>query len=159
MLILTPNFQQNAADIVRYVQQDHIRPLFRAREGSLAHAGFQKHPSKFSSLLNKDMPKELINMIFDYGLWDSDLKDFYQFIQIQRYMPGDYIVPHIDKYDIRKLNLVCLTSSNRDAFYVFDNDVMVRVEDEEGQLINFDYDAVHFVPACTYERYSLVIGE
>ena len=159
MLKLTPNFQRNAAEIVKYVQQPHIRSLFRAREGSLAHAGFHKHLSRFSSLLNKDMPKELINMIFDGGSWDEDLRDFYQFIQIQRYMPGDYIVPHIDKYDIRRLNLVCLTNSNRDAFYVFDNDMMIRVEDSEGQLIDFDYDAIHFVPTCTYERYSLVVGE
>jgi len=159
MLKLHPQFQSNAAELVKYVQQPHIRSRFKAREGNLSHAGFTKHQSRFSSLLNADMPSDLIAMIFEGGEWDTDLKDFYQFIQIQRYMPGDYIVPHLDKYDIRKLNLVCLTTSNRDAFYVFDNELMIRVEDEAGQLIEFDYNAVHFVPTCTYERYSLVIGE
>lgn len=154
-----PNFQKNAAEIVAYVQQPHIRAKFRAREGSLGHAGFNKHNSRFSSLLNEDMPQELIKMIFDGGGWDKDLRDFYEFIQIQRYMPGDYIVPHIDKYNIRKLHLVCLTSSNRDAFFAFEDDKMVRVDDQAGTKIEFTYDAIHFVPTCTYERYSLVIAE
>ena len=153
------NFQINAAEIVRYVKQPKIADLFQKREYVLSHGDTQGHNSRFSTLLEKDMPKELIDMIFSGGQWHPDLKDFYSFIQIQRYKPGDYIVPHQDKYDIRKLHLVCLTTSNRDAFYVFENNLLHRVEDESGTKIEFEYDAVHFVPTTTYERYSLVIAE
>jgi len=159
MLQIITDFQRNAAEIVEYVKQPHIRSRFRARVGDLSHAGFNKHNSRFSSLLNENMPSELIKMIFDGGGWDEDLRDFYQFIQIQRYMPGDYIVPHIDKYNIRKLHLVCLTTSDRDAFFAFEDDVMIRVDDQAGTKIESSYDAIHFVPTCTYERYSLVIAE
>jgi hypothetical protein len=159
MFEVIPNFQKNAAEIVAYARQPHISAKFRPREGSLSHAGFNKHNSQFCSLLNEDMPSELIKMIFDGGDWHEDLRDFYQFIQIQRYMPGDYIVPHIDKYNIRKLHLVCLTTSDRDAFFTFEDDKMVRADDQAGAKIEFTYDAIHFVPTCTYERYSLVIAE
>ncbi len=159
MLQIVTDFQRNAAEIVEYVKQPHIRSRFRPRVGDLSHAGFNKYNSQFSSLLNEDMPAELIKMIFNGGKWDEDLRDFYQFIQIQRYLPGDYIVPHIDKYNIRKLHLVCLTTSDRDAFFAFEDDKMVRVDDQAGTKIEFSYDAIHFVPTCTYERYSLVIAE
>lgn len=159
MIELFPNFQKNATAIVEYVKQGFMQNRFKAREGALSHAGSSGYKSKFSSLLNKDMPQELIDMIFNGGNWDESLQDFYQFIQIQRYMPGEYIVPHIDKYDIKKLHLVCMTSSEKDAFYVWDKDSLIRIEDKAGQKIVFDYDAMHFVPTVTYERYSLVIGE
>lgn len=159
MLTITNNFQKNANQIVEYVKQPDIRNRFKPRKGDLSHAGFNRHQSKFSSLFNEDMPKELIDMIFNGADWNEDLRDFYQFIQIQRYLPGEYIVPHTDKYDIRKLHLVCLTSSIQDAFFVFDEDIMKRVSDTAGTKIDFEYDAIHFVPTCTYERYSLVIGE
>lgn len=153
------NFQRNSEQIVQYVQQPHIAALFRERRGELSHGDVHGHSSRFMSLLSEDMPKELIKMIFDGGNWDEDLKDFYQFIQIQRYMPGDYIAPHQDKYAIKKLHLVVLTTSQSNGFYVFEDDYLHRVEDAAGTKIEFQYDAVHFVPTCTYERYSLVIAE
>jgi hypothetical protein len=153
------NFQINAAEIVQFVKQPAIAARFRKREYILSHGDTLGHNSRFSTLMAEDMPKSLIKMIFDGGGWHEDLRDFYTFIQIQRYNPGEYIVPHRDKYDIKKLHLVCLTTSNRDAFYVFEDDVLHRVEDVSGTKIEFQYDAVHFVPTTTYERYSLVIAE
>lgn len=159
MPTIVPNFQKNADQIVAYVQQPHIASLFRKRIGSLSHGDNYGHSSRFTSLLSEDMPHDLIKMIFDGGEWDDDLRDFYQFIQIQRYMPGDYIAPHQDKYAIKKLHLVCLTTNHSNGFYVFEDDYMHRIEDVAGTKIEFQYDAVHFVPTCTYERYSLVIAE
>ena len=159
MPLTIPKFQRNADAIVAYVQQPHIAELFRPREGHLSHGDTYGQSSRFSSLLSEDMPKELVNLIFSGGGWDEDLKDFYQFIQIQRYMPGDYIAPHQDKYAIKKLHLVCLTTSQSNGFYVFEDDRLHRIDDEAGAKIEFEYDAVHFVPTCNYERYSLVIAE
>lgn len=115
--------------------------------------------SQFWTLTNEFMSDEQIDLIFAESNFDKDLKDVFQFIQIQWYMPGDFIIPHKDTYDVIKLHLVTLTHSNVDGLVCQDGDTLRRVLDRRGQKIDFDYDAWHWVDPVQRNRYSLVIGE
>ena len=100
-------------------------------------------------------------LVFDDSDFDPFLKSSYSFIQIQRYDPGDYIVPHYDVYqNLTKLHLATLTTSDIDALVLEDGDGgLVRVPDDAGQYIDFDNSLFHWVSPVVERRYSLVIGE
>ena len=133
---------------------------FEARTGHAAHGSVFPFMSRFATCkLQGQRAAPIIDLIFDGNGFDDDTKDFFSFIQIQRYMPGDFIVPHKDDYDITKLHLVTLTSSNVDGIMVQDGNDLVRVFDKAGQKVEFDYHAWHWVDPVQTERYSLVVGE
>ena len=106
------------------------------------------------------MNKELIDAIFKDSDFEDDLKDFYSFIQIQKYDPGDFIAPHRDSYEIQKLHLLTLTSSDTDGLVCEDmQGGLQKIFDKAGQYIDFPYDAVHYVSPVKEKRYSMVIAE
>lgn len=121
--------------------------------------------SKFSSLFESNMSEELIDEIF-LSL-PEDLKEFHQFIQIQKYDVGDYILPHKDNYHgsvtpLIKLHLWSLSSSEYNGITVEQPDGTFKfIVDRAGQYIDFDNNAAwHWVnPVRVSSRYSLVIGE
>lgn len=159
MITRYPNFIRNVPEIIELINQ-HSH-LFEDRVGCDAHESIIPNIfSRFSSLKDNSMSSELISAIFRDSSFDSDLKDFYNFIQIQRYLPGDYIAPHRDAYSIRKLHLVTLTTSNEDGLICEDeNHKLVRINDLAGQYIDFPYDSMHYVSPVQNIRYSLVVGE
>ena len=155
---LIPDFIKNTTDIVSYC--NHLSDKFVRREGMDAHESIIPNLySRFSTLKNDNMPDELIDMIFSKSMFDPFLKDCFQFIQIQRYSPGDFIAPHKDVYSITKLHLISLTSSVVDGLVCVENDKLIKVYDQAGQYIDFPYDAIHWVDPVKTLRYSLVIGE
>ncbi len=157
-MILIPNFQRGIDYILDFCNSNP--DLFVRRVGSDGHAGALPFTSRFSSLKSNNMPSNLIDHIFDNGDWDKDLRDLYFFIQIQRYYPGDYIVPHKDNYNITKLHLVTLTSSDCDGIILQTGDDMLeKVFDKAGQKIESDLNDYHWVDPCRDLRYSLVITE
>lgn len=158
MNMITKNFLRNSADIVDICEK---RGVFEPREGALAHGSIFPFESKFSTWRNCNMDDEIIQMIFADADFDPDLKDLYDFIQIQRYEIGDWICPHVDNYDITKLHLITLTTSFADGLVTEnENHQLVRIPDEAGSYLNFPYNAWHWVsPVIDHTRYSLVVGE
>ena len=157
MFNLYPNFLRNYAQI-HFLILNHLE-LFRPRTGDEGHEGFIPNlQSKFSTLHHTDMSKELIDAVFSDSDFDQDTRDFYSFIQIQKYEPGDWIVPHHDSYAVTKLHLVTLTTSPYDGLCVATDGQIRRIDDEAGQYIDFPYDAPHWVDPVKFLRYSLVVG-
>lgn len=154
-----PNFLRNSKEIIRLAEKH--KDSFRPREGDDTHASIIPNIySKFKTLKDIHMSDELKTAIFADADFDESLEDFYEFIQIQRYDPGDYIAPHRDSYSIRKLHLITLTTSVVDSLICENEDHdFVRIPDIEGQYVDFPYDAVHYVSPVTATRYSLVVAE
>lgn len=159
MIKKIPNFIRNVDEIMSHVKKHDS--LFRPREGDDKHESLIPNVcSKFKTLKDCSMSKELIESIFKDSDFDPDLRDFYNFIQIQKYEPGDYIAVHRDSYSIRKLHLVTLTSSDVDGLVCEDsNHELVKIFDLAGQYIDFPYDAAHYVSPVKNLRYSLVVAE
>lgn len=159
MIKTIPNFIRNVDEIMHLVRK-HSH-LFMPRSGKDTHASIIPGVySRFKTLKSDNMSRELIDAVFKDCDFDSDLKDFYSFIQIQKYEPGDYIAPHRDSYDIQKLHLLTLTSSEVDGLVCEDmQGGLVKVFDKAGQYIDFPYDAVHYVSPVKHERYSMVVAE
>jgi len=159
MIKTIPNFIRNVDEIINLVKQhDH---LFMPREGADKHESLIPNVcSRFKTLKDCHMSDELKEAIFRDADFDPDLKDFYNFIQVQKYEPGDYIAPHRDSYSIRKLHLITLTSSDVDGLVCEDIDHnLVKIFDSAGQYIDFPYDAAHYVSPVKSLRYSLVVAE
>jgi hypothetical protein len=159
MLKVTQNFLRNSKEILEEVEKNHSS-LFSKREGEDSHAGFIPGIlSNFKTLKNENMNERLINLIFRDNDFSPDLRDFYEFIQIQKYEPGDYIVPHRDSYRVRKLHLITLTTSNFDGLVCEENRKLIFVPDIAGQYVDFPYTAAHYVSPVKELRYTMVIGE
>lgn len=159
MITTIPKFIRNVPDIMELIHEhDH---LFAPREGDDTHESLIPGIcSKFKTLKDSQMSKKLIDAIFADSDFDPDLKDFYNFIQIQRYDPGDYIAIHRDAYIIRKLHLITLTDSEIDGLVCEDeNHDLIKIYDEAGQYIDFPYDSAHYVSPVKHTRYSLVVAE
>ena len=159
MIKTIPNFIRNVPEIMALVKEhDHF---FKPREGHDTHESLIPNVvSKFKTLKDSQMSKALIAAIFRDSEFDPDLIDFYNFIQIQKYDPNDYIAVHRDAYIIRKLHLITLTDSEVDGLVCEDeNHDLVKIYDRAGQYIDFPYDAVHYVSPVKNLRYSLVVAE
>ena len=159
---IIPNFIRNAEQIVDHLQTFYS-DKFEERTGESRHTGLIPNVySRFSTLKDTRMERQLLELIFGDNDFDPDLKDLFSFIQIQRYLPpNDMIVPHVDVYGgITKLHLITLTSSEVDALIIEDGQGgLLRVPDVAGQYIDFDNSLVHWVDPVVEERYTLVIGE
>lgn len=159
MIKTIPNFIRNVDEITSLVEK-HSH-LFVPRSGKDTHASIIPGVySKFKTLKSDYMSKELVDAIFKDSDFEDDLKDFYSFIQIQKYDPGDFIAPHRDSYEIQKLHLITLTSSDTDGLVCEDmQGGLQKIFDKAGQYIDFPYDAVHYVSPVKEKRYSMVVAE
>lgn len=157
MLKLVPDFLTNSNRILNIVHTHE--QLFRKREQELTHVSVFPFSSKFKTLMFEDMSDALLSEIFESHRWSDHTRNFHSFIQIQKYEPGDFIVPHRDDYEITELNLVTLTSSEHDGLIVDDGTKnLVKIYDLAGQKIEFDANAWHWVDPVKDLRYSLVVG-
>ena len=157
MIKTIPNFIRNVDEIMLYVHMhDH---LFKPREGDDAHESLIPGVlSRFKTLKDINMSQSLKDALFADCDFDPDLKNMYEFIQIQKYDIGDAICPHRDSYSIRKLHLITLTDSTVDGLVCENGDFISKIYDKAGQYIDFPYDAVHWVDPVQALRYSVVVG-
>lgn len=153
-----PNFLRNSDEILSHVER-HSH-LFKPRDGKDSHTSIIPNLfSRFSTLKDVDMDSNLIDVIFKDNDFDPFLKDSYNFIQIQRYLPGEFIVPHKDVYSITKLHLIILTSSESDGFVCEDSKGgLIKTLDRAGTYIDIA-DEFHWVDPVISTRYSLVVTE
>ena len=159
MIKTIPNFIRNVPKIMELIEE-HAE-LFKPRVGGDTHESLIPNIcSKFKTLKSSDMSQELKDAVFEDADFHEDLKDFYSFIQIQKYEPGDYIAPHRDAYSVRKIHLISLTTSEVDGLICEDeNHEIIKLYDLSGQYIDFPYDAAHWVDPVKNLRYSLVVAE
>lgn len=158
MVKFIPNFLRNSAEIVKVL--DTYRNRFNPREGDTKHTSIIPNlSSRFKTLHDKDMSSVLIDLIFKDSDFDEFLRDSYSFIQIQKYEPGDFIIPHKDVYEIRTLHLITLTTSEVDGLVIEDGKGgLIKKYDEAGTKIEFSNE-YHWVDPVKTLRYSLVIGD
>lgn len=154
---LIPNFITNCDDIVKICIENKDKFIPRREMGG--HGGPLTVFSRFSTYYNDKMEDWFIDLIFENSNFDSDLRDLYSFIQIQRYDPGDFIVPHRDNYYIKKLHLVVMTNSEYDGLTLQNEKDLIKIYDKAGQKIDADFNNWHWVDPVKDTRFSLVIGE
>lgn len=156
---IKPNFLRNAEEILWHINTHHLDE-FHPREGGDVHTSIIPGLySRFNTLKNNAMSPNLINTIFKDADFDELLKDTYNFIQIQQYLPGDWIVPHKDIYTITDLHLIILTTSDSDGLVVEDGKGgLQKIYDQAGTYINVG-DRYHWVNPVRDIRYSLVVTE
>lgn len=165
-ITLTQNFFSDPSAIIQMASR-YDKHFFR-REEKGQHGSVLPVCSRFATLeVHKTCAQHDIRNIFSQSLfsdptsphYNPDIHDLYRFIQIQKYEPGDFIVPHKDVYEVTKIHLITLTSSTQDGLICQDDDRIVRVLDIAGQKIDFKGNAWHWVDPVISLRYSIVIGE
>lgn len=100
------------------------------------------------------MPAELHAAILT-GILPPGVDPAGLYVQVNRYDPGDYVLPHRDSL---QQGLYMLTTSEVDALVVQDAECRaVRVTDRAGRYITHDPRAWHWVdPVLDHVRYTLV---
>lgn len=157
-MTIIPNFLRNhqlIVDCLYTEYQDKFKPRIGADIHQSVVAGIS---SKFKTLKDRDMDAWFIDLLFKDCDFDPDLRDLYNFIQVQKYDPGDSITVHKDLYDIRKLHLVVLTTSDSDGLCYEDEGHWNKIYDKAGTYIDVG-DRWHFVGPVRDLRYTLVITE
>lgn len=103
----------------------------------------------------RDMPEELITFL--HKLFNITERD-YDFLQIQKYEIGDYILPHKDPY--ANFGLVTLSTSQLDGIVVEGRDKVYKFyPDVTGNFIDVPRYSYHWVnPIREKTRYSAVFG-
>jgi len=142
----------NSSDILNFIKGNQLK--FTCRYSETPFVNFIGR-SRFKTLSDNNMPKELKEMVLK-NVPENEFN--YSFIQIQRYDPGDFILPHKDNY-VSQLRLFNLTSSQVDGLCIESGDTFIHILDHAGQEIIFDPLAWHWINPVKEQRYSLVIGK
>lgn len=136
----------------------------------------EKRKSELNFVQRNDVETPLGTSKFQTLFWDEtkhdiplDIKDFltslfkitekdYDFIQIQKYEVGDYILPHKDCYPL--FNLVMLSTSALDGIIVEQRDATFKFfPDIAGTFIDIPKFRWHWVsPVREKTRYTAVYG-
>lgn len=151
MINVVQNKIKNHKDIIEYIESKPVKWFHRDLQTKLGK-------SNFYTLYKDNMDQELLDLIF-VNL-DKKLKIINKFIQIQKYNPGDYILPHKDHVQlITKLHLFTLTTSDTDGLVCEWENKYYFLPDRAGQYIDFPLFSWHWVNPVKHKRYSLVVGE
>lgn len=153
--MVTPDVIINASAIVEKLLAEEDTLTWKSRyQGADVFTG-QFGPSRMSTLMDDLIPDDIHQMIMSNI--DEDTKRRMKFIQIQRYKPGDYILPHKDNYIF--LRLFTLTTSRLNGLTIETDEGYKFVEDVAGQEILVPRGKWHWVnPVREDTRFSLVVG-
>ena len=128
---------------------------FIRRDDVVTEMGASQFSTLFSDYTNDDIPSDIKQfLIKQFNITDKD----YNFLQIQKYEIGDYILPHKDSYPC--FGLLILSNSNTDGIVVQQQDGTYKFfKDKAGTLINVPKFSWHWVnPIQEKTRYSAVYG-
>jgi hypothetical protein len=130
---------------------------FRQRTDVITELGQSKFMSlvKDPSIQADDIPDDIL--AFLESIFNIKNKK-YDFMQIQKYEVGDYILPHRDSYP--HFNLICLSNSDIDGLILEDiNGNFNFHPDKVGNKINIPRYKWHWVgPVREKTRYTAVVG-
>ncbi len=142
-------------DVYNFLETNKDTLNFIKREDVITELGV----SRFSTLFWNDEREDIPNDIKQFLIQQFNIKDIdFEFIQIQKYEIGDYILPHKDTYPC--FGLLILSTSNTDGIVVELTDHTYKFyKDEMGTLINVPKFSWHWVnPVQEKTRYSAVYG-
>jgi hypothetical protein len=128
---------------------------FIQRDDVECETGVSKFQTLFWNDQRKDIPVELKDLLIKtFNITDRD----YDFIQIQKYEIGDYILPHKDCYPC--FGLLTLSTSNLDGIVIEQRDGSYKFfPDVTGNLLDVPKFRWHWVnPVREKTRYSAVYG-
>lgn len=112
--------------------------------------------SSFKSLMDNDIPCDIKRFVES----KFEVEEFeYDFMQIQKYEIGEYILPHKDNYGFFKL--MNLSESKVDGIVIQDseNNNYNFFNDKYGQIHNIKAGEYHWVnPVTDKIRFTVVIG-
>jgi hypothetical protein len=142
-------------NIYDYLESNKTNLNFKTREDVKTDCGTSQFQTLFWDWKSKDIPLEIREFLISYfKISDKD----YDFLQIQKYEIGDYILPHKDPYP--SFGLLILSSSNLDGIVVEQRDGKYKFfNDVAGALIDVPKFSWHWVnPVREKTRYTAVYG-
>jgi hypothetical protein len=142
-------------ELYNYLEQNKHTLNFIKRDDVVTEMGTSKFSTLFSDYTNDDIPLEIKQfLVKQFNITEKD----YNFLQIQKYEIGEYILPHKDSYPC--FGLLILSTSNTDGIVVQQQDGKYKFyKDEAGALINVPKFCWHWVnPVQEKTRYSAVYG-
>jgi hypothetical protein len=158
-IILSPGIRINMEitfeNIYDILEQNKKDLNFISREDVVMEFGTSKFSTLFYNEERDDIPENIRNfLIKQFNITDND----YDFIQIQKYEIGDYILPHKDSYPC--FGLVMLSTSSVDGLVVQQRDGTYKFHlDKAGTFIDVPKFSWHWVnPIQEKTRYTAVYG-
>ena len=138
-----------------YLQSNKKDLNFIPRIDVVSEAGTSKFSTLFCNEYRDDIPEEL--RLFLESIFGIK-KGYYDFLQVQKYEIGDYILPHRDVYP--HFNLVTLSTSSIDSLVMEGEDgVYQNIPDQAGRMVNIPKYKWHWVnPVREKTRYTAVVG-
>lgn len=158
-IILNPgihiNMEVTFDNIYSILEQRKKDLNFISREDVVMEFGTSKFSTLFYTDDKNDIPEDILNfLIKQFNVTDND----YDFIQIQKYEIGDYILPHKDSYPC--FGLVMLSTSDKDGLVVQQRDGTYKFyPDKAGTFVDVPKFSWHWVnPVQEKTRYTAVYG-
>jgi hypothetical protein len=143
-------------DNIYQVLEERKKDLnFRFRDDVKSEPGYSRFSTLFkdASLGYDDIPDDILTFL------ETAFKSSrYDFMQIQKYEIGEYILPHRDSYP--HFNLLILSQSDLDGIVVEQIDGTYKFfPDVQGNMINLPAYKWHWVnPVRDKTRYTAVVG-
>ena len=142
-------------NVYDYLETNKSKLNFKQRDDVKGECGVSQFQTLFWDNYSKDMPLELREFLINY--FKITEKD-YDFLQIQKYEVGDYILPHKDNYPC--FGLLVLSTSTLNGITVQQRDDKYKFyPDVAGNLIDVPKFRWHWVnPVREKTRYTAVYG-
>ena len=142
-------------NIYDYLEENKSKLNFISRTDVVVETGTSRFCTLFHDTRRQDIPEEIKNFLIKaFNITDRD----YDFLQIQKYEIGDYILPHKDPYPC--FGLLTLSTSTLDGIVVEQKDGTYKfIEDKAGNLVDVPRFSWHWVnPVREKTRYTAVYG-
>lgn len=143
-------------NIYDYLETNKAKLNFISREDmEMEEFGNCKFSTLFSNDERDDIPEEIKNFLIKaFNITDND----YDFLQIQKYEVGEYILPHKDPYPC--FGLITLSTSDLDGIVVQQKDGTYKfITDKAGNFVDVPKFSWHWVnPVREKTRYTAVYG-
>lgn len=143
-------------NIYDYLETNKSKLNFISREDmEMKEFGNCKFSTLFSNDERDDIPEEVKSFLIKaFNITDND----YDFIQIQKYEVGEYILPHKDPYPC--FGLITLSTSDLDGIVVQQKDGTYKfITDKTGNFVDVPKFSWHWVnPVREKTRYTAVYG-
>jgi len=143
-------------NIYDYLETNKSQLNFISREDmEMEDFGSCRFSTLFSNDERDDIPEDIKNFLIKaFNITQND----YDFIQIQKYEIGEYILPHKDSYPC--FGLVTLSTSDLDGIVVQQKDGTYKfITDKAGNFVDVPKFSWHWVnPVRDKTRYTAVYG-
>jgi hypothetical protein len=142
-------------NIYDFLEENKNNLNFKPREDFVVEFGKSKFSTLYYNSTLKDIPENIFNFLTkQFNITEKD----YDFLQLQKYEIGDYILPHNDPYPC--FGLVMLSTSSKDGLVVQQRDGSYKFHpDKAGTIIDIPKFSYHWVnPVQEKTRYTAVYG-